>query len=89
MATQTTQKKWDNEECGVAWKRKTAKGESYLTGTFKVGGKDVQFVGFTNKTKKADNHPDIRFYISKPREASKPAPAPTVQETAPVDNELI
>ncbi len=73
MATQTT-KKWDREEIGVGWTRESAKGEKYLSGVFKVDGKDVPWVAYKNRFKKAGNQPDLRFYKSQPKGGSAAAP---------------
>lgn len=82
MATTTKDngKDWDSKEIGCLWKRVSAKGEDYLTGiiNLKVEGfdKDVQIIGFSNKRKMKDTHPDVRLYISdKDKKQSSTTPA--------------
>jgi len=103
MATDTTaantgtgKSNWDKKELGCLWRRE-AKGskEKYLTGVInlKVLGfdKDVQVIGFSNKRKTKDTHPDIRIYISEKKSSAGDKPTPTVTATAavPDSNELI
>jgi hypothetical protein len=114
MATNTNNEKqdeWQKKEIGVLWKKesKTTK-EKYITGVFNFKNipgfpdVDVQIVGFSNKRKEKDTHPDVKCYISEPRDkkpapaaprAAAPAPTPTptpapVAATAPApDNDLL
>lgn len=101
MATQNTNtaKKEPLQEIGAAWKRKSkTSGENYLNGTFKVDGKDIPFIAFSNKNKKTDGHPDLKIYLSKPRtgtapvkpQPAKPVETPVVESATPSDdNDLI
>jgi uncharacterized protein (DUF736 family) len=90
MTSTTTTKpqffEWKKKELGCAWKRESNKGESYISGTLNLKNipgfpdQDVAFIGFKNKDKQKDTHPDIRIYISEKRDA----PAPTAKaSTAP------
>lgn len=96
MAEQTKGGVWDAKELGVLWKRKSAKGETFLTGKLNLKSqgfdKDISVVAFTNKQKKKDTHPDIRLYFSEPKQttADKPAPKKAVASTPPPqDDDLI
>lgn len=87
-------------ELGALWKRKAkTSGESYLNGMIKLTAlgidKEVPVIIFQNKHKTQDNHPDLRVYLSEPREggttttttrAAKPA---AKAAPAPADNDLI
>lgn len=91
-----TNTKSDQIELGALWK-KEGKGQKFLSGTIKrsalpEGNEDIQVVIFSNKFKKADNHPDLRMYLSKPRPsanspvasaAAAPAAIKKVVKTAP------
>jgi uncharacterized protein (DUF736 family) len=66
-------------EIGALWK-KQGQSQKFLSGTIKrstipEGKEDIQIVVFSNKFKKADNHPDLRIYISKPRGDATPTKA--------------
>lgn len=81
-ASATTKPKSDQCEIGALWK-KTSSTQKYLTGVLNLVplgiNKQINVVIFSNKFKKAENHPDLRVYLSKPKEpvvATKPA-APT------------
>ena len=107
---------WDQKEMGVLWKRqKQSNQENYLTGPLNLKNictflgiktleqllaTELNVIGFSNKNKSKDTHPDIRLYYSEPRakqattttsrpatpRASTPAPA---AEPAPTANDLI
>lgn len=68
--TTTGKTDWKKNEIGVLWKRKAkASGESYFTGTLTFqeavkSGQQIQVILFSNKSKKTDNQPDVRVYIS-------------------------
>jgi uncharacterized protein (DUF736 family) len=70
---------WKKNELGALWKRESkGSGEKYLKGVLKfqeavVAGQEVEVIIFANKTKKAENHPDLRVYIT---EATNGASAP-------------
>jgi uncharacterized protein (DUF736 family) len=92
-----TNTKSEQIELGALWK-KEGKGQKFLSGTIKrsalpEGNEDIQVVIFSNKFKKADNHPDLRMYLSKPRASAAPvaaqAPIKKVVKTvaAPVQQE--
>ena len=102
MATNTTtaektdkQKEWDNREIGVFWRREAkSNGAKYLSGVINLKSlgldKDIQVIGFPNKSKSKDTHPDIRLYISEAKTGTNPAataptkPVKTVRPPAPV-----
>lgn len=72
-------------EIGALWKKQGLT-QKFLSGTIKrsaipEGNEDVQIVVFSNKFKKAENHPDLRIYLSKPKVAAAPATAPTKKST--------
>lgn len=83
---------WKKNELGALWKRQSkGSGEKYLTGTLKFqesvqAGQEIQVIIFSNKTKKADSHPDLRVYISEKPGNAVPAPVQTkvVAKTLPV-----
>lgn len=63
-------------EIGALWKRTSkTNGEEYLSGTLQIEGKAIEIKVFTNKYKKADNHPDHRIMIEGGDD--QPAPTPT------------
>lgn len=75
---------WDKREVGCFWKREAKSNQSkYLSGVINLKAlgpqfdRDIQVVGFPNKTKTKDTHPDIRIYISEKRTDAKPAAVPT------------
>ena len=80
---------WKKNELGVLWKRQSKSGEKYLTGSLTVPanakpGDVIQVICFSNKTKKAENHPDLRLYISEKNGGGATASAPKpVVKTAP------
>jgi uncharacterized protein (DUF736 family) len=62
----------EKKELGALWKRKSKSNETYLSGVIKLNvlgiDKEIPIVGFSNKFKTQDNHPDVRIYLSEPRE---------------------
>ena|ERR1035441_9014738 len=88
---------WDNRKLGCMWKR-TKKGtnEPYLTGVLDIqklkalvasATGDIQLVGFSNKHKKEEKHPDVIIYLSEKRDeggtaAPKSAPAAATDPNA-------
>lgn len=98
-------KKSDQIEIGALWK-KEGKSQKFLAGNldFKnldeaqwkefIRTKQLPAVIFTNKFKQKDTHPDLRVYLSKPKEQSNTAPtaksAPVATAAAaPADAEII
>jgi uncharacterized protein (DUF736 family) len=102
---QNTKTQSDQIEIGALWK-KEGKAQKFLSGTIKrsaipQGNDDIQIVIFSNKFKKADNHPDLRMYLSKPKpvtgsaspviptsvkKVAKAAPEPQIED---INEELI
>ena len=91
---------WDIRKLGCLWKRKKKdSNESYLTGVLELAKlkalvatatEDIQLVGFSNKQKKEEKHPDVIIYLSEKRSdtpAARPAntrpAAPALPPTAP------
>ena len=75
----------DNVELGALWQRESSQGK-YLTGTINLKGagladKAVSIVIFSNKFKKAENQPDLRIYLSKPKPV---ADVPAATKATPV-----
>jgi len=73
-------------EIGALWKKQGTT-QKFLSGTIKrsalpEGKEDIQVVVFSNKFKKADNHPDLRIYISKPRAGAAPISTATANPVA-------
>ena len=58
---------WGKREIGALWK-KEGNGNPFYSGKVKVGDKEVEIVCFSNKHKTEDKHPDIRIYISEPKQ---------------------
>lgn len=77
---ETQKNDWQNKEVGVLWKReKKSNGEKFLTGKLDLKNvgidRTIDVVVFQNKKKEKDTHPDLRIYLSEPREGSAPATA--------------
>lgn len=104
MSEQAT-KKSDQTEVGALWK-KEGKTQKFLAGNLDFKNlteeqwkevtrtKQIPVVIFTNKFKQNERHPDLRVYLSKPKEqAPAPAATPTVATPAPAapegDGEVI
>ena len=101
MATNTnTKTDWKKNELGALWKRESkTSGEKYLTGTLKFqeavqAGQEIQVIVFSNKTKKSENQPDVRVYISEKPGNTNSVPqnnvaqkAKVVTPTPPVEND--
>lgn len=60
-------KDWSKVEIGALWKKEGG-GQSFYSGKVKVGKTEVDVVCFSNKYKTEDKHPDIRIYISEPKQ---------------------
>lgn len=92
MSEQAT-KKSDQTEVGALWK-KEGKTQKFLAGNLDFKNlteaqwtevtrtKQIPVVIFTNKFKQNDRHPDLRVYLSKPKEPQAPAPAASGQPAA-------
>lgn len=85
---------WDIRKLGCMWQRtKKNSSDTYLTGVLDVkklrallatiGDEDIQWVGFSNKQKKEDKHPDVIIYLSEKKEGNAPT-APARGASAPV-----
>jgi len=80
----------DQIELGALWKKDTQNGKM-LSGRIKraslpAGAEDIEIVIFTNKFKKADNHPDFRIYLARPRGGvgvATAAPTTAAKKTTP------
>jgi len=75
---------------GALWKRTSANGNEFFTGTVTVDGKLQNIIAFTNKQKTSHNHPDWTVYESEPPtyqgdKSSKPTKAKTEKVTAPAE----
>lgn len=97
-------KKSDQIEIGALWK-KDGREQKFLAGNIDLKplgiDKVIPVVIFTNKFKQKDTHPDLRVYLSKPKNdtapaaapaakaASTPAPAPTPEPEQPESDEII
>jgi len=55
---------------GAFWKKTSANGNEYYSGNIEINGEKIYLVGFNN-TKKADNQPDIRVFISEKKVEEK------------------
>lgn len=86
--------KSDQIEIGALWK-KEGRSQKFLAGNldFKnlteeqwkdfLRTKQLQAVVFTNKFKQNERHPDLRIYLSKPKEQAAPAAAPSEAPATP------
>ena len=52
---------------GAFWK-KSGKNGDFWTGQIEVDGKTVPLVMFVNNHKKESKHPDLKVFLSRPRE---------------------
>jgi uncharacterized protein (DUF736 family) len=58
-----------NNEAGALWEKTSDSGNSFLSGSVKVGGKEYKIILSKNIWKKdGDNSPDYRIYNNIPRE---------------------
>jgi len=103
MSDNANKPKSDQIEIGALWK-KEGKSQKFLAGNLDLSQypnelwteflktKKLPVVIFTNKFKQKDTHPDLRVYLSKPKEGT---PATTSSQAAPAaapaasDNEII
>ncbi len=67
-------------EIGVLWKNKSAKGEVYFSGQIAISDQVVKVVVFANKYKKNDKEPDYRILRSTEK--------PPTQEALPIQEAL-
>ena len=91
--------KSEQTEIGALWK-KEGKSQKFLAGNLDfseypealwkelVRTKKLPVVIFTNKFKQKDTHPDLRIYLSKPKEQA-PAPAAAPAAAQAQDGEII
>lgn len=89
--------KTEQIEVGVLWKKERAS-QKFLSGNYDfrkvpeevwnefVKTRQLQVVVFSNKFKQKETHPDLRVYVSKPKNSSTPTtknPAPATKTPAP------
>lgn len=94
MSEQANKPKSDQIEVGALWK-KEGKSQKFLAGNLDFKNlseeqwkeltrtKQIPVVIFTNKFKQNERHPDLRVYLSKPKEPQAPAPAAAPAQAAP------
>lgn len=59
------------ESIGALWIKKSKAGKTFISGTIKqTNGQELKIVGFYNDKGDNPNRPDIKLYLSKPREAN-------------------
>ena len=58
----------ENKSIGAFWKKTSASGNKYWSGTIEIDGKKIQIVAFPNERKSKDIQPDVNIYLSKKRE---------------------
>jgi uncharacterized protein (DUF736 family) len=58
---------WAKREIGALWKHQTVK-QSFYSGRIELNDQEWDIVCFTNKNKQKDSHPDIRIYLSEPKQ---------------------
>lgn len=72
---------------GGFWIKTSGQGAKYWSGVLEIGDQKIQVVAFRNDKKpEGSNQPDIRLYLSKPREGqptSKPAEQPEPKPEVP------
>jgi|TARA_B100000214_G_C23719490_1_gene513610 uncharacterized protein (DUF736 family) len=77
MSTTDKTNDWQERELGALWAKKSNNGSQYMTGHIEVKGESgkVQLVVFKNKSKynedgtvKNEKAPDLRIYLSEPKE---------------------
>lgn len=52
------------QELGAIWKRKSKKGDTYLSGILNMPWGKMKIVCFLNDKKTKDNQPDFRMFLS-------------------------
>ena len=57
------------QSIGALWRKTSRAGGSYYSGEITIGGEVVKLVAYDNDRKTKDTHPDIRIYLSEPRES--------------------
>lgn len=55
------------DEIGVLWKKQSAKGMEFMSGSLEINGEKINIVVFSQQ-KKSEKAPDYKILISKPRE---------------------
>ena len=83
MSNEQKKNDWQERELGALWAKKSNNGSQYMTGHIELkdaSGK-VQLVVFKNKSKynedgtvKNENAPDLRIYLSEPKEEREKRP---------------
>jgi uncharacterized protein (DUF736 family) len=61
----------NDKEYGALWLRESKDGKKYMSGTVGFKGEQVQIVVFKNTYKDAENKPDYKIYLSKPKGEAK------------------
>ena len=83
MSNEQKKNDWQERELGALWAKKSNSGSQYMTGHIEVKGASgkVQLVVFKNKSKynedgtvKNENAPDLRIYLSEPKEEREKKP---------------
>jgi hypothetical protein len=94
------QAKSEQVEIGALWK-KEGKSQKFLAGNLDfsqypdalwnefIRTKKLAIVSFTNKFKQKDTHPDLRIYLSKPKDAPAAPAQAAAPAPAPADSEII
>lgn len=99
MSTTDKTNDWQERELGALWAKKSNNGSQYMTGHIEVKGESgkVQLVVFKNKSKynedgtvKNEKAPDLRIYLSEPKEQreTKSEAAPQTASTSGNDDAL-
>lgn len=96
METEQNNTKQQNIEVGALWK-KSGKTQTYLSGTIELdklpkgAGNKIRVVMFSNSTKKNENAPDYRIYLSNAPASNAPtqlAPRPQQVKNTAVKQEF-
>jgi len=57
----------NDKDYGALWLKESKDGKKYMSGVVGFKGEQVQIVVFKNTYKDAENKPDYKIYLSKPR----------------------
>ena len=57
----------NDKDYGALWLKESKDGKKYMSGTVGFKGEQVQIVVFKNTYKDAENKPDYKIYLSKPK----------------------
>lgn len=57
----------DPNDIGCLWKKQSAKGMEFMSGSIEINGEKINIVIFSQQ-KKSEKAPDYKILISKPRE---------------------